>query len=163
MKQKIYLFTWLLLSQVCMAQLSLTGLVIDGKTGMPLAGANATADKAKQSAKTNAAGAFTLGVSSAVGKLTVALSGYEAQTVEYKLPTEGHLMVYLHEKVTQIEEVALSTGYQKISKERATDLFLRFQERCWISRYLRLFWISWWPLPTALPCQVVRIVGRHIW
>lgn len=123
MKQKIYLFTWLLLSQVCMAQLSLTGLVVDGKTGMPLAGANATADKAKQSAKTNAAGAFTLGVSSAVGKLTVALSGYEAQTVEYKLPTEGHLMVYLHEKVTQIEEVALSTGYQKISKERATGSF----------------------------------------
>jgi hypothetical protein len=46
-----------------------------------------------------------------------------AKTIEVTLPLKNPLKIVLPYKVKEIEAVNISTGYQKIPKERATGSF----------------------------------------
>jgi TonB-dependent SusC/RagA subfamily outer membrane receptor len=58
-------------------------------------------------------------------KLTLSVShkGYDTKTIEVTLPLKSPLKIVLPYKVKEIEAVNISTGYQKIPKERATGSF----------------------------------------
>lgn len=123
MKIKFYVLSVLLLAQLVSAQYRLTGFIADGKTAKPLRDVKVMIAQTQISTKTDAEGNFQLTVPSGKGKLQFSLSGYTAQTVDYQFPVLQPLQLYLHEKVADIEEVTLNTGYQKISKERATGSY----------------------------------------
>lgn len=123
MKNYSYFVLILLLPNVVFAQYALSGKVTDGRNGIPLQGAVIAFTAANLSTKSTADGSFNLNVPDIDGKLTVSRTGYTAQNVAYHFVVNKPIQIVLHEKMTDIEEVVLSTGYQKIPKERATGSF----------------------------------------
>lgn len=113
------IFLWSSLS----AQKQINGEVSDGRSGNPLEGVRITTKNPAEQQITDENGAFKLTVQEANVTLVFALPGYETQKGSYTLPFEGPLHIFLHEKVSEIEEVTLTTGYQKIPKERSTGSF----------------------------------------
>ncbi len=55
--------------------------------------------------------------------LNISHSGYRSASLDVTLPLDKPLRIVLSHKVNDIQEVKISTGYQKISKERATGSF----------------------------------------
>jgi len=108
------------------AQEYVRGQVSNADNGMPLAGVTVSAHNEK--VKTGHDGSFVLSVPERKGKLTFTLSGFEPQNLEYKLPLLSPLTVSLKEKVKEIEQIILTTGYQKIPKERSTGSFSTLSE-----------------------------------
>ncbi|MHA6697175.1 SusC/RagA family TonB-linked outer membrane protein [Chryseobacterium sp. A321] len=109
---------WLTLN----AQISISGTVIDGRTGEAVAEAAVSADTNEQ-VHTDKFGKFKISVNDTKGSLLFSKNGYENQTTSFNVQTREYLKVILHEKMQDIEEVTLSTGYQNIPKERATGSF----------------------------------------
>lgn len=123
MRTKLYLLPILLWANICAAQAVLTGYVVEGKNATPLRGALITIVKAKQSSQSGADGSFSFTSPPQQGEIKVSLQGYASQVLPYQLPLKNPVTIILHEKVQEIEEVTLSTGYQKVAKERATGSF----------------------------------------
>lgn len=105
------------------AQKQITGQVSDGRSGNPLAGVRITTKNPAEQQFTDQNGTFSLTVTDSKVTLAFALPGYETQKGSYTLPFQEPLHIFLHDKVSEIEEVTLTTGYQKIPKERATGSF----------------------------------------
>lgn len=123
--KKILLFLTLCLSLITIAQQEqeLKGIVLDNATSAPIADIVVSVADSRQMTLTDSEGKFRLNVLSK--KVNLILSGkhYESRTVSVKLPQEKTLSFTLTPKVFEIEKVTLSTGYQKIAKERATGSF----------------------------------------
>ncbi|ERJ57345.1 hypothetical protein M472_01060 [Sphingobacterium paucimobilis HER1398] len=104
-----------------LTQTVLTGIVSSHQDGKPIEGASVTVEK--KHARTDKEGRFTIGVDKPTGILTIKHIGYKEQRVAYE-NTATILNIALQANEKQIEEVeVLSTGYQKIPKERATGSF----------------------------------------
>lgn len=108
-----------------MAQHSLSGYVITEENALPLKGASVAIQNknTKSVILTDQKGFFSFETKE--GKLTLIIShvGYTTKTLEVVLPLSEPLKIVLSHKVTDIEGVNISTGYQRIPKERATGSF----------------------------------------
>lgn len=121
--KKILLLTVLCCWVTVTAQQLFTGKVIDEVTRLPLKDVTVAIQNTKTVTRTDADGNFNLSTSDTKLSIVILGTAYEEQVVNLELPLKGQLMVYLSEKVAQIEEVVLTTGYQKIPKERSTGSF----------------------------------------
>ena len=102
-------------------QTVLTGVVSSIVDGDPIEGASVSVDK--KHTRTDKEGRFTISVDKPTGVLTIKHIGYKEQRVAYE-NTSTTLNIALQANEKQIEEVeVVSTGYQKIPKERATGSF----------------------------------------
>lgn len=104
------------------AQTALSGSVVDGRAGNPLPGVTVNINDKIQT-RTDEHGRFTINTVEPMGTIVFTLPGYQSHTETYRLPVSASLTVFLHEKVKEIEGITLTTGYQKIPKERATGSF----------------------------------------
>ncbi|TDQ73659.1 SusC/RagA family TonB-linked outer membrane protein [Sphingobacterium yanglingense] len=99
----------------------LRGVVSSVQDGKPIEGASVSVDK--RHTRTDKQGRFTISVDKPTGVLTIKHIGYKEQRVAYEI-TSTTLNIALQANEKQIEEVeVVSTGYQKIPKERATGSF----------------------------------------
>ncbi|ERJ58988.1 SusC/RagA family TonB-linked outer membrane protein [Sphingobacterium paucimobilis] len=121
------LFSWSLVSPAYgqgakgLTQTVLRGVVSSLQDGKPIEGASVAVDK--RHTRTDKEGRFAISVDKPTGILTIKHIGYAAQRVAYE-NTSTTLNITLHTGEKQIEEVeVVSTGYQKIPRERATGSF----------------------------------------
>ncbi|AZB25261.1 MULTISPECIES: SusC/RagA family TonB-linked outer membrane protein [Flavobacteriales] len=106
-----------------MAQQMFTGSVIDETTRLPVSGATIAIQNSKMVTTTDRYGNFSLTTNNKKINLVILGRGYEEQIIVLELPLKEPLKINLSEKVAQIDEVVLTTGYQKIPKERSTGSF----------------------------------------
>lgn len=103
-----------------LGQLILSGTVSSVQDGKPIEGASVMVDK--KHSRTDKQGRFTINVDKPAGILIIKHIGYKEQRVAYENTATLSIRLQLNEK--QIEQVeVVSTGYQKIPKERATGSF----------------------------------------
>ncbi len=95
------------------------GTVTD-KDGTPLPGATIIEDGTLNGATTDADGNFTLSVAGKSSKIKISFIGFTTQIIEIGGKTE--IIIILEESSTSLDEVVV-TGYQTISKDRATGSF----------------------------------------
>src|SRR5690606_3247302 len=100
---------------------TITGTVRDSQTNRPLIGA--TLKLGELTTKTDKEGNFSLRGPSTTNKLSISHLGYNDTIYTITSPNKT-LEIVLNPKDNQIEEVeVVSTGYQKIPKERTTGSF----------------------------------------
>lgn len=122
--KKILLFLTLCFSLITLAQQQeLKGVVLDNATSTPIADVVVSVANGSQITRTDSEGKFLLKVLSKKVDLLFAGKNHESRTISVKLPQAQILTFTLASKIFEIEEVTLSTGYQKIAKERATGSF----------------------------------------
>ena len=105
------------------AQYTVSGVVVDETTQKPLQGVMVAVQNMNAIANTNVKGQFSFATKENDLKLIIGKRGYESQEIDVKLPITEPILITLSSKITDIDEVVLSTGYQKIPKERATGSF----------------------------------------
>ncbi|OWK72888.1 hypothetical protein CBW16_11605 [Flavobacteriaceae bacterium JJC] len=122
----------LLLPLICSSMMSLAqqqqlnGVVLDGTTKKPVPGIRIYVPETKLVTLTDGEGRFSFTVGdNRIKSIAIVLSGegYKRSHINTGLPKQETLTVYLDPQITDIEEISLSTGYQKIPKERATGSF----------------------------------------
>lgn len=124
--KKTLIFPLVCFSIGAMAQQQVQGIVTDTTTSKPIPGVRVSIADAKTTTVTDKYGQFNLMVKNgASNALTITFSGKGFQSRELKiaLPLQKPLTIELSPKVTDIQEVVISTGYQKIPKERSTGSF----------------------------------------
>ncbi|MEN5379578.1 SusC/RagA family TonB-linked outer membrane protein [Sphingobacterium kitahiroshimense] len=102
----------------------LTGVVVSSTDGTPLQGVSVRIEAENLQVKISKDGRFQLTVSNKSGKIRFSSIGFKSQELNY---TAGVSMtVRLIPEDNQLDEVeVVSTGYQKIPKERATGSFVQ--------------------------------------
>ena len=95
------------------------GTVVD-KEGMPLAGATVRVEGQAMGAATDADGHFDLSIPSGTQRLEVSFIGMKTALLE--LTKRDHYVVTLEENSVMLSDV-VATGYQTISRERATGSY----------------------------------------
>lgn len=114
----------MLLSGTCAsAQYIVSGTVTAENDGTPLAGILVTSALSKTAALTDSKGKFVLQTAEPRIRIVFSGMGYDPKDVTVDLPVKEILQVVMTPKTASIEGVTLSTGYQKIAKERATGSF----------------------------------------
>lgn len=98
---------------------TISGVVLDA-SGLPLIGASVRTIGSTVGAATDYEGRFSLRIPTAVKELSISFIGMKTQTV--KIDNRNQLKIVLQEDGNQMDEVIV-TGYQTISKERATGSF----------------------------------------
>lgn len=106
-----------------MAQQVITGSVMDETTRLPVKGVTIAIQNTKTATTTDQNGKFSLSTDEKRISLVILGKGYEEKVFSLELPLSEPLRINLSEKVAQIDEVVLTTGYQKIPKERSTGSF----------------------------------------
>ena len=102
--------------------IDIRGRVVNDK-GEPVDGVTVTVKGTKKATFTNASGEFILkGID---GGATLVFTGVQIETYELAVNNRTEIAVHLKPKLMSMEDVAViaSTGYQTISKERATGAF----------------------------------------
>ncbi|WP_197086183.1 TonB-dependent receptor plug domain-containing protein [Sphingobacterium sp. IITKGP-BTPF85] len=100
----------------------LGGRVISAKDNSPMQGVSIRVDAENLQIRTSQDGTFELEVNNRKGKIKFSHIGFKTQEINYT--SEVLLMVKLIPEENEIDEVkVVSTGYQKIPKERATGSF----------------------------------------
>ncbi|MCT3806350.1 SusC/RagA family TonB-linked outer membrane protein [Elizabethkingia anophelis] len=125
--KKILIFPSMLLGIAIMAQQQVTGIVLDETTSYPVSGISVSLPDSKAVTVTDAEGRFSLKVPTMKTRLNLFGKNYENKTMLVEFPEGKPLIIYLKNKETgkinEIEAVNISTGYQRIPKERATGSF----------------------------------------
>lgn len=107
-------------------QTRISGYVISADDNEPLAGASVVVEGTTKGAITDAEGKFSFEISLPV-KLTVSFIGF--RTTEINVESPGELMIILQADATVLDEISVvSTGYQKLPKERVTGSFEQVDE-----------------------------------
>lgn len=126
MKSFILLITLLTVSVCLSAQQRITGRVISHYDTLAIEGATVSLQETNRTVSTNGRGLFTIQTvtSSNTAVLVVNHVGYEPMFITLILPQRDTLNIFLQTSSRLLDEVAVvSTGYQRISKERATGSF----------------------------------------
>lgn len=103
------------------AQNKISGSVIDAQTKAPLSGATVTSQAAHKTVITNDEGVFAITVAD-TDSLIISSVGYVTQKF-FVHATRLPVVIELHQLINNAGDVVVSTGYQKISKERVTGSF----------------------------------------
>lgn len=121
--KKTIVFIGLLASSAIYAQYTVAGQVLDDKTLKPLPGITVYAEHSSNIILTDSDGKFSIAIAAPETVITASGKNYEPAVTEVKLPLTGTLKILMISGVVKIEELQLTTGYQKIPKERATGSF----------------------------------------
>lgn len=121
--KKLLIVLVVCLHSLILAQTRVTGKVADQLDGRPLPGVTLKSTNAKVLAITDADGNFNFSTANSLLEVTFNKKGFSLQKINIQLPLNEPLTILLSESITDIEEVTLSTGYQKIAKERSTGSF----------------------------------------
>ncbi len=101
---------------------SMSGTVVSSVDGKPIQGVSVRVDEENLQVSSRKDGSFDVRVKHRKGRVKFTYVGYKTIEVEYIYGV--HLMAKLIPSDNQLDEVAVvSTGYQKIPKERATGSF----------------------------------------
>ena len=96
------LFLFLLAPFSILAQSTLSGVVIDAKSRLPLPGVNVVVQGAKSSTSSDFDGKFKLGDLKRGDKVVFSFIGYESQTLNYSGQKE--VSISLEESANQLQE-----------------------------------------------------------
>ncbi|WP_460677815.1 SusC/RagA family TonB-linked outer membrane protein [Mucilaginibacter koreensis] len=102
-------------------QSAITGTVLSGNNGEPLAGA--TVRTQTQSTVTDLSGNFALRLTAAADSLTISFIGYRTQTIQLNHSPGFRHVIQLEPTANRLNEVVINTGYQRLPRERATGSF----------------------------------------
>ncbi len=122
MKKTLYLL-FLGLFALGSAQQTVTGRVTDAQDGQGLSSAVVTVGDSRQQVRTDEYGYFTLELMQYENTLTARMLGYTPHTIRIQLPLTQPVTIPLTPTMAEIEEVTVSTGYQKLPRERSTGSF----------------------------------------
>ncbi len=122
----IYLFLLLFLASPADARQSpvISGIV-KSSTGESLPGANVSIKGTKSITRTNTAGLFYISSIAQKGILFVSFIGFQPMEIPYNLADSSFYAVTLKPNATDLSEVEVSTGFQRIPRERATGSFVQ--------------------------------------
>jgi TonB-linked SusC/RagA family outer membrane protein len=115
---------------VCSAvsgQVFLEAKVSSRATGLPLTGA--TVQYETRNTLTDDQGNFRIVINKDSFKLKVSFSGYSTWEKTYAAPYPKHIDILLEPLAGLLSEVTVSTGYQRLPKERATGSFTTISEK----------------------------------
>ncbi|WP_339865356.1 SusC/RagA family TonB-linked outer membrane protein [uncultured Algoriphagus sp.] len=102
----------------------LTGIVLEANNKLRLPGAMVLVDGFKISAVADEKGEFSLALPQGSYSLTISYVGYHTEIVQVSIPRENKLEILLRTEEIGLDHVeVVSTGYQKIPKERVTGSF----------------------------------------
>ncbi|KAA8480096.1 TonB-linked SusC/RagA family outer membrane protein [Arcticibacter tournemirensis] len=127
MKFYIALFLLTISSRALLGQHKISGTVTS-PGGIPLAGATVRMINSGEGVKTDKTGRFTLTFSADTCEISVSFVGYVSRQVRV-LHDSKPIVVVLQMTQNELQEVAVSTGYQRIPKERATGSFTVIDQR----------------------------------
>jgi len=122
MKKTLFMAA-LVLSAAAFSQQKLTGTVVEEGSRLPLKGVIVSGQSSAAVTLTDANGMFSLSVPGAETELILSAAGFETQRVSLEGQAGKMLTVALSPRTAEIEAVALSTGYQKIPRDRVTGAF----------------------------------------
>lgn len=105
------------------AQENVSGQIIDQRDGRPLRAVIIKTKDARQLATSDSKGNFSFTTTAKVLEISFNKKGYSVYTTTLNLPVTEPVKILLSDSVTDIEEVTLSTGYQRLPKERSTGAF----------------------------------------
>ena len=105
------------------AQQNVSGQIIDQRDGRPLRAVIIKTKDARQLATSDSKGNFSFTTTAKVLEISFNKKGYSVYTTTLNLPVTEPVKILLSDSVTDIEEVTLSTGYQRLPKERSTGAF----------------------------------------
>lgn len=112
------LFLFLFAPFSILAQSTLSGVVLDAKSKLPLPGVNLVVQGAKSSTSSDFDGKFKLGDLKRGDKVVFSFIGYESQTLNYSGQKE--VSISLEESANQLQEVVVQVGYGTAKKKDAT-------------------------------------------
>lgn len=117
----------LFVCSITSGQVSVTGTVLSYATGLPLIGA--TVQYETKNTLTDDQGNFRIAVHKDSFTLKLSFSGYTTWEKTYRAPYPKHIDILLEPRTALLSEVTVSTGYQKLPKERATGSFTTIGEQ----------------------------------
>jgi len=121
---KIFLTLLLIgLLQTVSAQSVIHGQVVSLADSSALAGAVVKIKGINQGVTTDETGRFTLAVDQTRLSLQISYIGYESVELAVQMPVSAPLLIGLLPDANQLGEVVISTGFEKIPRERATGSF----------------------------------------
>ncbi len=122
--KKLFLIIYILLiiAAEASAQERIDGYVLDSQSKTPLTEVNVTIDGGKTT-KTDRNGLFGIVVEHKKMQLSFSHIGFKTYVQNLILPIKQPLQILLEANHNQLEEVEVTTGYQRIPKERATGSF----------------------------------------
>ncbi|MEN5196975.1 SusC/RagA family TonB-linked outer membrane protein [Sphingobacterium faecium] len=126
MKSFIFLIIPFIVSSSLYAQQRIVGKLIINENSLPVQGANVYLQGTNTVVSTNSKGEFTMRTAPKATSVVLVVNhvGFEPTTFNVILPQKDTLNIVLRTLSQLIDEVTvISTGYQKISKERATGSF----------------------------------------
>ncbi|WGQ09722.1 SusC/RagA family TonB-linked outer membrane protein [Pedobacter gandavensis] len=127
MKKTIYLLVMAVLClnfKVTAQQFAELSGQVTSASGKPLAGATVKIKSGNIIATTDNNGNFKINTSANSGTLAISYLGYQTKEVAFDITNTKLIKVILQESESALNEVSIvSTGYQNISKERATGSF----------------------------------------
>ena len=121
--KKLFILAFLSLHAAFFAQELVTGRVADQLDGTPLEGVTVTSKNSRILSITDSNGNFSFPAADAGTVIKFHKKGFTVQRLNVPAPPTQPLSILMSESYVEIEEVALSTGYQKIPKERSTGSF----------------------------------------
>ncbi|RZJ90936.1 MAG: SusC/RagA family TonB-linked outer membrane protein [Chryseobacterium sp.] len=108
-----------------LAQKVVRGQVVSVTGNKPLPKASIYLEPQHIGIPVDSAGRFTLHSISPKSRLSVSHLGYITKSILLDSVSDTELIVVLEEQVSQLEQVTVQTGYQTITKERATGSFVK--------------------------------------
>ncbi|CAN5415413.1 SusC/RagA family TonB-linked outer membrane protein [soil metagenome] len=102
-------------------KITISGYVHNANTGAPVAGVTVAFSRVAISAVTDNKGWFKLATESLPDTLRFFMVGYRVQSVP--VTTDAPINILLEETTRSLDSVVVSTGYQRIPKERSTGSF----------------------------------------
>lgn len=115
---KKLLFLFLTLPFSVLAQSTLSGVVLEAKSNLPLPGVNVVVQGANSSTSTDLDGKFKLGGLKSGDKIVFSYIGYNDVTLNYSGQKE--VSISLEESSNQLQEVVVQVGYGTAKKKDAT-------------------------------------------
>lgn len=119
----ILILPMILFYGVLFSQHTLKGIVVEKDTQNPIKGINIIDKNTNTVVNTDSDGVFIISLPETATQLRIAGMAYESKEITLTLPLPKQLRISLSPKIKEIEEITVSTGYQKIPKERVTGSF----------------------------------------
>ncbi|MGJ1410561.1 SusC/RagA family TonB-linked outer membrane protein [Sphingobacterium thalpophilum] len=130
MKENIILTVALIFfSTSAFAQKTIKGTVVSKKDGIPIGNVTVHLKGTQIKVATNDKGGFEIPASSKDQSVVISSVGYETNTLSLSQLSGSQNIVYMQESSSMLEEVVVSTGYEKIPKERATGSFSQIDNK----------------------------------
>lgn len=107
---------------------TLSGIVKSAEDGSPLVGATIQIVDSPESTKTDEDGNFAITTSQQKGQLRIQYLGFKVTNVDFTSSQTSPFQINLEPEGRLIDEVEISTGYQKLSPERTTGSFVQLDE-----------------------------------